>query len=196
MKKFKKYQQIVQSPGVMPRILFLFYTLAVVQGKPKGVLHTTAGYMVWTHTTFVNVFNYEGSPDDVFWCTADCGWITGHSYLTYGPLLAGCTSIVFEGVPTHPTPSRFWEVCEKYKVSQFYTAPTAIRSLMASGDEPVMKHDLSSLRILGTVGEPINPEAWNWYNRVVGKGKCPIVDTWWQTETGVICLHQYPTCGS
>ena len=162
--------------------LFILYTSGST-GKPKGVLHTTGGYMVWTHTTFVNVFNYEGNPNDVFWCTADCGWITGHSYLTYGPLLAGCTSIVFEGVPTHPTPSRFWEVCEKHKVSQFYTAPTAIRSLMASGDEPVLKHDLSSLRILGTVGEPINPEAWNWYDRVVGKSKCPIVDTWWQTET-------------
>lgn len=171
--------------------LFILYTSGST-GKPKGVLHTTAGYMVWVHTTFVNVFNYEGNANDVFWCTADCGWITGHSYLTYGPLLAGCTSIVFEGVPTYPTPSRFWEVCEKHKVSQFYTAPTAIRSLMASGEEPVMKHDLSSLRILGTVGEPINPEAWNWYNRVVGKEKCPIVDTWWQTETGGHMLTPIP----
>ena len=191
MKKSKKHQRIVQSPGVMPRILFLFYILAVVQENQKG--YCTRRRDIWSgRTPRLLTSSITRSPNDVFWCTADCGWITGHSYLTYGPLLAGCTSIVFEGVPTHPTPSRFWEVCEKYQVSQFYTAPTAIRSLMASGDEPVMKHDLSSLRILGTVGEPINPEAWNWYDRVVGKGNCPIVDTWWQTETGGHMLTPIP----
>jgi acetyl-CoA synthetase len=165
--------------------LFILYTSGST-GTPKGVLHTTAGYMLWAATTFKRVFDYKGGADDddVFWCTADCGWITGHSYLTYGPLLAGCTSMVFEGTPTHPDAGRFWQVCEKHNVTQLYTAPTALRSLMAAGDEHVEKYDLSSLRILGTVGEPINPEAWNWYYNKIGKGKCPIVDTWWQTETG------------
>ncbi|GFR48182.1 hypothetical protein Agub_g10030 [Astrephomene gubernaculifera] len=161
--------------------LFLLYTSGST-GKPKGVLHTTGGYMVYAATTMRHVFHLQRG--DVYWCTADCGWITGHSYLAYGPLLNGATQIVFEGVPTHPTPARCWEVVAKHRVTQFYTAPTAIRSLMGFGDQWVEQCDLSSLRILGSVGEPINPEAWRWYNQVVGKGKCPIMDTWWQTETG------------
>ena len=161
--------------------LFLLYTSGST-GKPKGVVHTTGGYMVGTATT--TKFSFAMQPGDVFWCTADCGWITGHSYLAYGPLINRATNVVFEGVPSHPTPSRCWEVVEKYKVKQFYTAPTAIRSLMRSGNEYVQKNDLSSLEILGTVGEPINPEAWRWYHEIVGGGRCPVVDTWWQTETG------------
>ncbi len=165
--------------------LFILYTSGST-GKPKGVLHTTAGYMAWTEYTFKNVFQY--SDGDMWWCTADIGWVTGHSYIVYGPLLTGATSIMFEGVPTWPDAGRFWEVVEKYKVSQFYTAPTAIRALVAQGDEFVTKYDRSSLKVLGTVGEPINEEAWRWYHDVVGEGRCPIVDTWWQTETGGIMI--------
>lgn len=166
-------------------ILFILYTSGST-GKPKGVVHTTAGYMVYAEYTFKNVFQY--SEGDIYWCTADIGWVTGHSYIVYGPLLTGATSVMFEGVPTWPDAGRFWEVVNKYKVTQFYTAPTAIRALLAQGDEWVTKHDLSSIKVLGTVGEPINEEAWRWYHDVVGKGKCPIVDTWWQTETGGIMI--------
>ncbi len=165
--------------------LFILYTSGST-GKPKGVLHTTAGYMVYAEYTFRNVFQYN--DNDIFWCTADIGWVTGHSYIVYGPLLAGATSVMFEGVPTWPDAGRFWEVVNKHSVNQFYTAPTAIRALIAQGNEFVTKHDLSSLTVLGTVGEPINEEAWRWYHDVVGKGKCPIVDTWWQTETGGILI--------
>ncbi len=165
--------------------LFILYTSGST-GKPKGVLHTTAGYMVYAEYTFKNVFQYN--EGDIYWCTADIGWVTGHTYIVYGPLLAGATSIMFEGVPTYPDAGRFWEVCDKYKVNQFYTAPTAIRALIAQGDEYVTKNDLGSLTVLGTVGEPINEEAWRWYHDLVGKGKCPIVDTWWQTETGGILI--------
>ena len=161
--------------------LFILYTSGST-GKPKGVVHTTGGYMVYAAMTHQYTFDYKDG--DVFWCTADVGWVTGHSYIVYGPLANGATTVMFEGVPTWPDAGRFWQVCAKHKVTQFYTAPTAIRALMAKGPEPVEAHDLSSLRILGTVGEPINPEAWNWYNEHVGKGRCPIVDTWWQTETG------------
>lgn len=161
--------------------LFILYTSGST-GKPKGVVHTTAGYMVYSEYTFKNVFQY--SEGDMYWCTADIGWVTGHSYIIYGPLLAGATSIMFEGIPTFPDAGRFWDVVDKYKVNQIYTAPTAIRALMAQGDEWVESHDLSSLKVLGTVGEPINEEAWHWYHDLVGKGRCPIVDTWWQTETG------------
>jgi acetyl-CoA synthetase len=166
-------------------LLFILYTSGST-GKPKGVVHTCGGYMVYTKYSFENVFQYE--PGDVYWCTADVGWITGHSYIVYGPLLAGATTIMFEGVPTYPDAGRFWQVVEKYKVNQFYTAPTAIRALQAHGTEPVTKHDLSSLKVIGTVGEPINEEAWHWYHSHVGKMKCPVVDTWWQTETGGIMI--------
>ena len=161
-------------------MLFILYTSGST-GTPKGVVHTTAGYMVYTDYTFRNAFQYEES--DVYWCTADIGWITGHSYIIYGPLLAGATTLMFEGVPTYPDAGRFWEVCEKHKVNIFYTAPTAIRALQVYGPEFVTKHDLSSIRCLGSVGEPINEEAWQWYNKYVGRDKCPIVDTYWQTET-------------
>ena len=161
--------------------LFILYTSGST-GQPKGVVHTSGGYLTYAAMTHEIVFDYH--EGDVFWCTADVGWVTGHSYIVYGPLANGATTVMFEGVPTFPDAGRFWDVCEKYKVNQFYTAPTAIRALMAAGDEPVKAYDLSSLRTLGTVGEPINPEAWNWYNDVVGGGRCPIVDTWWQTETG------------
>jgi len=161
--------------------LFMLYTSGST-GKPKGVLHTTGGYMIGAYSTIKYTFDYQ--MDDIFFCTADCGWITGHTYITYGPMLNCSTQVLFEGVPNYPAIDRFWDTCEKYKVTLFYTAPTAIRSIMKSGDEPVQKHDLSSLRILGTVGEPINPEAWRWYYRVVGGSRCPIVDTYWQTETG------------
>jgi acetyl-CoA synthetase len=165
--------------------LFILYTSGST-GKPKGVVHTVGGYMVFAGYTFENVFQYN--EGDVFWCTADVGWITGHSYIVYGPLLNGATSLMFEGVPTFPDAGRFWEVCEKHKVNIFYTAPTAIRALMACGDAWTENHDLSSLRVLGSVGEPINAEAWHWYDEKIGKGRCPIVDTWWQTETGGILI--------
>jgi acetyl-CoA synthetase len=169
--------------------LFILYTSGST-GKPKGVYHTTGGYLTFTMTTFKYVFDYHS--DDIYWCTADIGWITGHSYIIYGPLAAGATSVMFEGVPTYPEPDRFWAIVEKYKINQFYTAPTAIRAIMRHGDEWVNKHDLSSLKLLGTVGEPINPEAWLWYYKVVGKEKVPIVDTYWQTETGGIVITPMP----
>lgn len=165
--------------------LFILYTSGST-GKPKGMVHTTGGYMVQTAYTFQNVFNYQ--EGDLFWCTADLGWITGHSYILYGALLNGATTVLFEGVPTYPTPARFWDVIDKYKVTQFYTAPTAIRSLMTVDYSYVTSHDLSSLRVLGSVGEPINEEAWHWFNDFIGKKRCPIVDTWWQTETGAIMI--------
>ncbi|SMY09567.1 acetate--CoA ligase [Flavimaricola marinus] len=169
--------------------LFILYTSGST-GMPKGVVHTTGGYLVYAAMTHQYTFDYHDG--DVFWCTADVGWVTGHSYIIYGPLANGATTVMFEGVPTWPDAGRFWEVCAKHQVNQFYTAPTAIRALMAHGSEPVEKHDLSSLKLLGTVGEPINPEAWNWYNDVVGKGSRPIVDTWWQTETGGHLLTPLP----
>ena len=169
--------------------LFILYTSGST-GKPKGVLHTTGGYMVYAATTFKYVFDYHDG--DIYWCTADIGWVTGHSYIVYGPLCTGATTIMFEGIPTYPDAGRFWDVVDKYKVNQFYTAPTAIRAIMREGDEPVTKRDLSSLRLLGTVGEPINPETWMWYHRLVGKERCPIVDTWWQTETGGILITPLP----
>ncbi|GAL85221.1 acetyl-CoA synthetase [Sporocytophaga myxococcoides] len=165
--------------------LFILYTSGST-GKPKGVVHTTAGYMVYSEYSFSNVFQCE--KNSIYWSTADIGWITGHTYIVYGPLLAGVTSVLFEGIPTHPTPSRFWEVVDKYKVTHFYTAPTAIRSLMACGLEHVTPYKLESLKVLGSVGEPINEEAWHWYDDYVGKNNCPIVDTWWQTETGGILI--------
>ena len=169
--------------------LFILYTSGST-GKPKGVQHNVGGYMVYTGTTFKYIFDYHDG--DIYWCTADIGWVTGHSYIVYGPLSQGATSIMFEGIPTFPDPGRFWAVVDKWKVNQFYTAPTAIRALMAQGEEWVEKYDLSSLRLLGSVGEPINPEAWRWYHTHVGKGKCPIVDTWWQTETGGIMISPQP----
>lgn len=169
--------------------LFILYTSGST-GKPKGVLHTTGGYMVYTALTFKYIFDYH--PGDLYWCTADIGWVTGHSYIVYAPLCEGATSILFEGVPNHPKPDRFWEVIEKYRVNIFYTAPTAIRALMREGESWPQKHDLSSLRILGSVGEPINPEAWMWYHENIGHGHCPIVDTWWQTETGGILISPLP----
>ncbi len=169
--------------------LFILYTSGST-GKPKGVLHTTAGYLLQAAISFKYVFDYQ--EGEVFWCTADVGWITGHSYLTYGPLLNGATTLIFEGVPTYPNASRCWEVADKYRVNIFYTAPTAIRSLMAQGDQWVQNSSRQSLRILGSVGEPINPEAWEWYYRVVGDSRCPVVDTWWQTETGTIMITALP----
>ena len=166
-------------------MLFILYTSGST-GKPKGVVHTCGGYMVYTAFSFKNVFQYQ--EGDIYWCTADIGWITGHSYIVYGPLLAGATTVMFEGVPTYPDAGRFWQVCDKLKVNQFYTAPTAIRALMAQGNEWVEKYDLSSIKVLGSVGEPINEEAWEWYYDKVGKGNAPIVDTWWQTETGGIMI--------
>jgi acetyl-CoA synthetase len=169
--------------------LFILYTSGST-GKPKGVLHTTGGYMVFVGTTHRYIFDYH--DNDIFWCTADIGWVTGHSYIVYGPLCNGATSVMFEGIPTYPDAGRFWDVVDKYKVTQFYTAPTAIRALMREGEQHVLKRDLSSLRLLGSVGEPINPEAWLWYHKHVGRGRCPIVDTWWQTETGGILITPLP----
>ena len=169
--------------------LFILYTSGST-GKPKGVLHTTGGYLVYAALTHEVVFDYH--PGDVYWCTADVGWVTGHSYIVYGPLANGAITLMFEGVPNYPTSSRFWEVCDKHGVNICYTAPTAIRALMREGDEPVKKTSRQSLRLLGSVGEPINPEAWNWYYEVVGEGRCPIVDTWWQTETGGILITPLP----
>jgi acetyl-CoA synthetase len=169
--------------------LFILYTSGST-GRPKGMVHTTAGYMVYTSYTFKNIFQYESN--DIYWCTADIGWITGHSYIVYGPLLNGATTVMFEGVPSFPNYSRFWKIIEKHKINQFYTAPTAIRALAKQGNEFIKPHDLSSLKVIGTVGEPINEEAWNWYNELVGNSKCPIVDTWWQTETGGILISPIP----
>jgi acetyl-CoA synthetase len=169
--------------------LFILYTSGST-GKPKGVLHTTGGYMVYASLTHEYVFDYH--PGDIYWCTADVGWVTGHSYIVYGPLANGAITLMFEGVPNYPTSSRFWEVCDKHEVNICYTAPTAIRALMREGDEPVKKTSRKSLRLLGSVGEPINPEAWEWYYHVVGDGRCPIVDTWWQTETGGILITPLP----
>lgn len=166
-------------------MLFILYTSGST-GKPKGVVHTCGGYMVYTYYSFLNVFQY--SQGDVYWCTADVGWITGHSYIVYGPLLAGATTLMFEGVPTYPNAGRFWEIVDKYKVNQFYTAPTAIRALQAFGLEPLEPYSLESLKVIGSVGEPINEEAWHWYHDHIGKGNCPLVDTWWQTETGGIMI--------
>ena len=169
--------------------LFILYTSGST-GKPKGVLHTTGGYLVFAAMTHEYVFDYH--PGDIYWCTADVGWVTGHSYIVYGPLANGAVSLMFEGVPNYPTSSRFWEVCDKHNVNICYTAPTAIRALMREGEEPVKKTSRESLRLLGSVGEPINPEAWEWYYQVVGDGRCPIVDTWWQTETGGILISPLP----
>ncbi|HEX7363857.1 MAG TPA: acetate--CoA ligase [Dehalococcoidia bacterium] len=169
--------------------LFILYTSGST-GKPKGVLHTQAGYLLYCLQTYKWIFDMK--EEDTFWCTADIGWVTGHSYIVYGPLAYGATSLMFEGVPSYPHPDRFWEIVEKYQVNVFYTAPTALRAIMRDGDDWPNKHDMTSLRLLGTVGEPINPEAWMWYYNVIGKGKCPIVDTWWQTETGGVLITPLP----
>ena len=166
-------------------MLFILYTSGST-GKPKGVVHSSAGYMVYSAYTFQNVFQYD--EDDIYWCTADVGWITGHSYIVYGPLLCGATSVMFEGIPTFPNVSRFWDIVDKFKINQFYTAPTAIRALQAHGLEPLKNNSLESLKVIGSVGEPINEEAWHWYHDNIGKGNCPLVDTWWQTETGGIMI--------
>ncbi len=182
---------LVCEPEVMDSEdpLFILYTSGST-GKPKGVLHTQAGYLLYAYQTFKWIFDIK--EEDTFWCTADIGWVTGHSYIVYGPLAAGASCVMFEGVPNYPHPDRFWDIIEKYQVSIFYTAPTALRAIMMVGDEWPNKHDLSSLRLLGSVGEPINPEAWMWYYNVIGKGRCPIVDTWWQTETGAALISPLP----
>ncbi|MCC7096942.1 MAG: acetate--CoA ligase [Thermomonas sp.] len=169
--------------------LFILYTSGST-GKPKGVLHTTGGYLLWS--AYTHALSFDLKPDDVYWCTADIGWVTGHSYIVYGPLANGCTGVLFEGVPNHPDFSRFWQVVDKHQVSIFYTAPTAIRALMREGDGPVKATSRASLRVLGSVGEPINPEAWRWYHDIVGEGRCPVIDTWWQTETGGILISPIP----
>ncbi len=169
--------------------LFILYTSGST-GKPKGVLHTTGGYLLFTHLTIKYIFDIR--EEDTYWCTADIGWITGHSYIIYGPLCNGATSLMFEGIPTYPQVDRFWQIVEKFKVNIFYTAPTAIRSLMREGEKWPASRDLSSLRLLGTVGKPINPEAWMWYHKNIGHERCPIVDTWWQTETGGILIAPLP----
>jgi acetyl-CoA synthetase len=169
--------------------LFILYTSGST-GAPKGVVHTTGGYLVYASMTHEMIFDYH--EGDIYWCTADVGWVTGHSYIVYGPLANGATTLMFEGIPNYPSDSRFWDVVDKHKVNIFYTAPTAIRSLMQKGEEPVKKASRASLRLLGSVGEPINPEVWTWYHRVVGNGRCPIVDTWWQTETGGIMITPLP----
>lgn len=180
-------QETICAPEIMDSedLLFILYTSGST-GKPKGVVHTCGGYMLYSAYSFQNVFQYD--ENDVFWCTADIGWITGHTYIVYGPLLSGATSVMFEGVPTYPDAGRFWSICEKYKVNQFYTAPTAIRALMGFGLEFVQKYNLENLKVIGSVGEPINEEAWQWYYKHIGKTKCPVVDTWWQTETGGIMI--------
>mgnify|MGYP005697005597 FL=1 len=169
--------------------LFILYTSGST-GKPKGVLHTSGGYLVYAAYTHEIIFDYH--PGDIYWCSADVGWVTGHSYIVYGPLANGATTLMFEGVPNYPDASRFWQVCDKHNVNIFYTAPTAIRALMKEGDKPVKSTKRSSLRLLGSVGEPINPEAWLWYYNVVGEKRCPIVDTWWQTETGATLISPLP----
>src|SRR5690606_13226947 len=169
--------------------LFILYTSGST-GKPKGVLHTTGGYGVWASFTFERIFDYQDK--EVFWCTADIGWVTGHTYIVYGPLANGATVLMFEGIPSYPDASRFWQVVEKHNVNIFYTAPTAIRALMGAGAEFVDKYEMNSLRLIGSVGEPINPEAWLWYHKHVGKGRCEIIDTWWQTETGATLISPLP----
>ncbi len=182
-------------PIVRPRrstasIRFTFFTPAARPGKPKGILHTTGGYLVGIYRHMKYVFDIR--DEDIFWCTADVGWVTGHSYVVYGPLANGATTFMYEGAPNWPEPDRFWKIIEQHRVNILYTAPTAIRAFIRWGDQWVKKHDLSSLRLLGTVGEPINPEAWMWYHKKIGGGRCPIVDTWWQTETGAIMITPLP----
>ena len=182
-----KNEDIICEPEILDSedLLFILYTSGST-GKPKGVVHSCAGYMIYSSYTFLNVFQYD--EDDIYWCTADVGWITGHSYIVYGPLLCGATTVMFEGIPTYPNVSRFWDIVDKYQINQFYTAPTAIRALQAHGLDPLKNNSLDSLKVIGSVGEPINEEAWHWYHDNIGKGNCPLVDTWWQTETGGIMI--------